>query len=671
MRLLSLLVFLPLIALAQQPAPPPLAFHVEPYLQLPRPDSMTIMWETTQAAPSRVEYGPTPQLGMVKEEPQPVKLHQVRLEELQAGTAYYYRVQSDTLVSKVNRFRTAPTPGTGKWKMAVYGDSRSNPTMHRRVVDQIAKHDVDLILHTGDIVLNGKNYQSWRVEFFGPVSPIMGSVPWVSTIGNHEQDAVNYFSYAALPGNERHYGFDFGNAHFVCLDSNGWIPRTPGSPQFRWAEEHLKKPREATWTFVFFHHPLFSAHARRAINPLRWDWAPLFLDPANKVDGVLNGHDHFYARNHRIAKITEQPHPVFFMTSAGGGAALYPLVQRDYIAAAKATHHFTLMEFDGPKITLSAIDVNGTVFDRHTLTKERVPAEELCSFEVEEVRELLRQALRQLPPLELAIDKASDLRQELVLPTRFGVPIAGTIRWEVPDGWRMSAATSFVLQPGDLLRIPLTATVSPAGLGKRPKLRIEFAPGKFRNRIIEALPFKLTANATTAQDAALPMLPVNGTAAVPLPTVRVSFKDSQLLVQATLPDPEGKIKVSPATEATPSSRLVRMGEHVRLEVAWDNEQHSLALSPDQRTHLIFTDVPPTCEGHATKGEKSWQGRITVTLPPDADRSTLRFNVVYYHEALKQWFELRPTFAPDARATPEEILKWEPGGDAKRFSRLSP
>ena len=38
--------------------------------------------------------------------------------------------------------------------MAVYGDSRSNPKTHRKVAQQIDKAKVDLIVHTGDIVLN-------------------------------------------------------------------------------------------------------------------------------------------------------------------------------------------------------------------------------------------------------------------------------------------------------------------------------------------------------------------------------------------------------------------------------------------------------------------------------------------------------------------------------------
>ncbi len=61
---------------------------------------------------------------------------------------------------------------------------------------------------------------------------------------------------------------------------------------------------------------------------------------------------------------------VLFLTSAGGGASLYRCKQRDYVARAKSVHHFTLFEVDGEKITISAIDGAGRVFDRYELTKE-------------------------------------------------------------------------------------------------------------------------------------------------------------------------------------------------------------------------------------------------------------------------------------------------------------
>ncbi|HMC66618.1 MAG TPA: fibronectin type III domain-containing protein, partial [Gemmataceae bacterium] len=234
-RLLSLVALAICFASLLGAAPPPSApasFLVQPYLQLPTPTSIRVMWETNQELPGAVEYGQTPELGQVLRVGVPSELHEVCLTDLKPGSRYYYRVRSGDLASEIYSFKTAPPPGTKRWRLALYGDSRSNPIVHRKIAEQIAKAKVDFILHTGDIVTNGKNHESWRREFFEPLGPVAHSVPWVSTIGNHERDSDNYFSYMALPGNERYFGFDFGNAHIVCLDSNGWIEKGRDSKQY-------------------------------------------------------------------------------------------------------------------------------------------------------------------------------------------------------------------------------------------------------------------------------------------------------------------------------------------------------------------------------------------------------------------------------------------------------
>jgi len=96
----------------------------------------------------------------------------------------------------------------------------------------------------------------------------------------------------ALPGNERNFGFDFGNAHIIA-----WIA-IPGSKKagleaVQWLTDDLKQKAGSTWTFAAFHHPLFSAHVNRSINTLRWIGADLSTR-ANRVDAVLRA-TYFYA----------------------------------------------------------------------------------------------------------------------------------------------------------------------------------------------------------------------------------------------------------------------------------------------------------------------------------------------------------------------------------------
>src|SRR5262245_49649739 len=74
------------------PAPPPPGFLVQPYLQLPTPTSIRVLWETNRELPGAVEYGTTPELGQVLRVGFPGELHEICLHDLKPESTYYYRV---------------------------------------------------------------------------------------------------------------------------------------------------------------------------------------------------------------------------------------------------------------------------------------------------------------------------------------------------------------------------------------------------------------------------------------------------------------------------------------------------------------------------------------------------------------------------------------------------
>jgi hypothetical protein len=688
-------------AQGDQPAEP--SFLVQPYLQLPAPTGMTVMWETDRKLPSRVEYGTTKELGQAVEMKEPVSLHEVRLSKLQPGRIHYYRVRSGALVSDVFPFKTAPPPGTKRWRLALYGDSRANPRIHQQVAEQIAKANVDLIIHTGDIVFDGRNHAAWRREFFEPLGPLARSVPWISTIGNHERDSANYFSYMALPGNERYFGFDFGNAHFVCLDSNAWIEKGRDSEQYRWLTAHLREKRDSSWTFAVFHHSLFSAHVSRPIMPLRWDWAPVFLDPANKVDAVLTGHDHFYARNYRMARLADKPQPgVLFLTSAGGGATLYRSTTRDFVAVQKPVYHFTLLEFDGDKVSLTAIGVaggtgakvrTGEVFDRYVLTKEATPPGEFCAYEIEELRRFLRLALVAATPVAMAGGRSTTtIDTVLRVPSRFQVPVRGEFVWEAVAGWKMKKLkVPFVLGPGQPLETPLQAEVAPGAFAKSPALTIAFEEGKFRNRTVELSPFKLAGPDRVRVGVAKAPVQIDGKLeeawqAAPSYSllgcsarggrgddVRLLADKDWLYVGARLDDPADRVGVvAPAREAE-SSRLVLFEEHFRVILADGKHTRTFALSPEQIRYCScdgFEDTDTQWRAGAVKEKQAWCVELAIPRKLFPDLARVRMDVVHRRRPLPKEFvdyELRPTY--DVGPDPDRLPDWFPIEDAERFAGL--
>jgi hypothetical protein len=661
---------------------------------------MTVMWETNQKLPSRVEFGVTPKLDRAVEANAPVSLHEVTLYGLDPGTTYHYRVRSGDLVSAPHTFKTAPPAGTKRWRMALYGDSRSNPAVHRKIAEQIAKAHVDLIVHTGDIVLNGKKHETWRTEFFEPLSGLAHSTPWVSTIGNHERDSEHYFSYMALPGNERYFGFDYANAHFVCLDSNDWIEKGRDSQQLQWLQAHLRRKRNFDWTFAAFHHSLFSAHGTRPIIALRWDWAPVFLDPANHVDGVLTGHDHFYSRNYPMGRVSQEPQQgVLFLTSAGGGASLYRTKKRDYVAKVVEAFHFTLFEFDGDKVSLTAIDPDGKVIDQFVLAKRPMPPEDFCAYEVEELRQSLRLTLGAAPTIPFAASETYSIDTRLEVPAHFQVPLRGRLVAEEADGWTwIHPVIPFQLEPGKPLRIPLQANVKSGHFRHTPAMTIEFEPGHFRNRQITFYPLKLAGPREVEAQRTTQQTTIDGRLSKPnwielkkkspatsvysligLPPQggwadRVMFlaDDHWLYVGGSFGDHDEPIRVLPEGPTKDAGRLVLQGEHVRVVLSDGKTMRTFALSPDQARYLggnAKDERPIQWQARAGRDKDGWSAEFSIPRLAFEDLGKVRVNVVRRAKIGRGYndFEMCPTYGlgEDSDLIPD----WKPVERVDRFAAL--
>jgi hypothetical protein len=85
----------------------------------------------------------------------------------------------------------------------------------------------------------------------------MSRISMFPTLGESEENHYNYFRIFHLPNNERWYSFDYGNAHFVCLQIDGFGDATPGSEQYRWLENDLASTNKP-WKIAFFHFPPYS-----------------------------------------------------------------------------------------------------------------------------------------------------------------------------------------------------------------------------------------------------------------------------------------------------------------------------------------------------------------------------------------------------------------------------
>jgi 3',5'-cyclic AMP phosphodiesterase CpdA len=129
------------------------------------------------------------------------------------------------------------------------------------------------------------------------------------------------------------------------------------------------------WTIVTFHHPLFSAAGGRDYPELRTLWGPLF--ERYRVDLVLQGHDHAYARGslspapERGPDAWRSPGATMYVVSVSG-AKMYPVQRQRWMTrAAERTPLFQIITIDGDKLFFEARTALGEVYDAFELRKRR------------------------------------------------------------------------------------------------------------------------------------------------------------------------------------------------------------------------------------------------------------------------------------------------------------
>ncbi len=295
-----------------------------PYLQWVRPQAITIVWETVDQVNSVVQYGSTSAYGSTASECNFTTNHEVTLTGLNPNSVYHYRVRSNAQTLSDDRtFKTAAGPGQTSFTFVVFGDTNSgiDPAkdhMDRYIPSATKGHTAamvwlngiqpDFYLLVGDLVARGAEMSAWD-EFFTFEGDVMSTIPMFPTMGEGEGNHYNYFRLFSLPNNERWYSFDYGNAHFISLEIDGYQDISPGSAQYQWLENDLANT-DKTWKIAFFHYPPYS-YGPEGSKPEARPAHTLFAQYG--VDLVFNAHDRNYQR-FLVDGVT-------YIVTGGGGAA--------------------------------------------------------------------------------------------------------------------------------------------------------------------------------------------------------------------------------------------------------------------------------------------------------------------------------------------------------------
>lgn len=351
-----------------------------PYLIYPFSNTaMKVLWQTDETPVSAsVEWWETPaesfSSGPRIESGSGANEHQFSytITALTPETRYYYRVAVDS-EEATGSFLTAPSDESAAVTIYGYGDSRQQPSIHDRVVQQLLA-DVatdpmskqTIALHTGDLVDNGNFEDHWDAHHFNRSNPnvleFMSRMALLPCWGNHEGTGEllqKYFPYSNQNRNGYYYSFDYGPVHVTVVDQH--IDFSPGSIQYNWLEDDLAGT-QALWKFVVLHVPPYSSGGR---HPNDW-YTQAYLSPLFEkyaVAIVMSGHNHYYARC--------DVNGVQYITSGGGGVELSdPEPGYPFVAIAEKTYHFIRYDIFHNQMIVAAIRDDGSLIERFAVRND-------------------------------------------------------------------------------------------------------------------------------------------------------------------------------------------------------------------------------------------------------------------------------------------------------------
>jgi len=315
------------LAANEGPTLPPGTLVRGPYLQSGTTTNILVRWRTAGEVESRVQFGLSENaLDWEVRAPTGTTEHAVTLTNLAPNTRYYYTIGTgeDTLAGGADYFfLTAPLAGkpTRLWAM---GDSGTAAVGGQAVQMRDAYYAyagsryTDVWLLLGDNAYYSGTDEEYQAAIFDVFQPTLRQTVAWSTLGNHEtygpqiDGQFAYFHIFSMPtagegggvpsGTQNYYSFDYGNIHFVCLDSE-LSSRQPGGPMLEWLQEDLAANTN-DWAIAFWHSPPYSKGSHDSdylfdnfgnLIEMRENIVPIL--ESYGVDLVLCGHSHNYERS--------------------------------------------------------------------------------------------------------------------------------------------------------------------------------------------------------------------------------------------------------------------------------------------------------------------------------------------------------------------------------------
>jgi len=290
-----------------------------PYLQLGTPTSIVVKWRTGTSTDSKVFYGTTLQTLN-----QSVTLsgsrtsHELTISNLSPNTLYYYAVGNAAGIIQGGtsdyHFITSPPVNTQQniraWVLGDCGTASSSQTNVKNAFTTYnAGQHLDMTLLLGDNAYDSGLDAEYQAAIFNMYPEALRKTVFWSCLGNHDYGSIStYLDIFTNPtsgqaggvasGSERYYSFNYGNIHFISLDSHG-SGRTVGGSMYNWLQNDLNNVTQ-DWIIAFWHHPPYSKGSHNSdteteLIQMRQNFLPLL--ESHGVDLILCGHSHSYERS--------------------------------------------------------------------------------------------------------------------------------------------------------------------------------------------------------------------------------------------------------------------------------------------------------------------------------------------------------------------------------------
>ena len=209
----------------------------------------------------------------------------------------------------------------GRFQIAIVTDRTGGhrPGVWMDAVEKLNQLRPEFVVSVGDLIEGYTEdealVQSQWEEFTGFIDKMQMRFFFVA--GNHDlTNPMMHRIWRERFGPEW-YSFDYRGVHFLCLNSEDPRQRI-SDEQLRFIEEDLEKAKDARWTLVFLHKPLWtyaeSALKSNGHDPTNWKRVEKLL--VDRPHTVFSGHVHHYVQYERNGR------HYYSLATTGGGSRL-------------------------------------------------------------------------------------------------------------------------------------------------------------------------------------------------------------------------------------------------------------------------------------------------------------------------------------------------------------